>query len=120
MPIASANSLARTPAEICTCVRDRELVTPAVTGGCKNGHDAIPDMSPELVRVDSRKCAEVAAVLVRHTIPAATEEHGNVVGLPASVLPNFYLLAVAICHQTSPVGQVRLGGTLTTGETACG
>ncbi len=80
----------------------------------------MPDMSPELVRVDSRKCAEVAAVLARHTIPAATEGHANVVGLPASALPNFYLLAVAICHQTSPVGQVRLGGTLTTGETAWG
>ena len=76
--------------------------------------------SDQLVTVDLQKCAAVAGVLARHVIPAATEENANALGLPASALPNFYFLTVAICHQTSPVGQPRLGGTLTTGEKAWG
>ena len=76
--------------------------------------------SARLVMVDLQKCAEVAAVFARHTIPSPAEENANVIGLPAAALPNFYLVTVAICHQTSPVGQPRLGGTLTTGETVWG
>jgi hypothetical protein len=84
------------------------------------GQDAMANTNAELVCVDLRKCAEVAGVLARHPIPSTAEEHPNALGLPASALPNFYLLTVAICHQTSPVGQPRLGGTLTTGETVWG
>jgi hypothetical protein len=74
----------------------------------------------QLVAVDFQKCREVAAVLASHIIPAAIEEGLEILTLPPCSLANFYLLAVAICHQTSPIGLPRLGGRLGSGERAWG
>ena len=77
-------------------------------------------MRAEAVTVNLAKCAEVAAILRARPVPAAAEEHAVALGLPADALPNFYFLTVAICHQTSPIGQPRLGGALRTGQVAWG
>jgi hypothetical protein len=74
----------------------------------------------QLVAVDFKKCREVAAVLALHNIPAAAEEGPETLGLPPCSLPNFYMLAVAICHQTSPIAGPRVGGRLGSGERAWG
>jgi hypothetical protein len=74
----------------------------------------------QLVAVDLQKCRDVAAVLARQIIPAAAEECSEPLGVPPCRLPNFYMFAVAICHQTSPAGQPRLGGRLSSGEHAWG
>lgn len=69
------------------------------------------------VKVDHNKCAEVATLLRRITIPPP-EEEGDLEELSSGELPNFYFLLVAICHQTSPIGKLRLGGVLSSG-TSC-
>jgi hypothetical protein len=72
-----------------------------------------------MVRIDERRCAEIASLLRRITIPPPTEE-GALQGLSTAQLPNFYFLVVAICHQTSPVGGPMLHGTLDSGESCRG
>lgn len=77
-------------------------------------------MSADLVVVDHGKCAEVASVLRDRGVPAAAEEKSVPLGIESERLPDFYFFAVAICHQTSPVGQPRLGGLLRAGDVAWG
>ena len=66
-----------------------------------------------MVRIEKQKCAEIAKLLRKITIPPRDE--GRLSGIPAKHLPNFYFLVVAICHQTSPVGGPMLHGILNSG-----
>lgn len=65
--------------------------------------------------MDPEQCARVAGLLRAIEIPAADEDK-PLVGVGPGELPNFYLAVVAVCHQTSPVGGVRLEGVTASGE----
>ncbi len=63
------------------------------------------------VAVDDRACARLAALLHSRSIPVDAEEVAPL-GLSRRETGNFYLLVVAICHQTSPRGRPPLEGTV--------
>src|SRR5439155_18743595 len=54
-------------------------------------------------------CRRLAAVIRAHSIPADHEE-SSLPGFGAKEIANFYLLLVAICHQTSPRDLLALEG----------
>ncbi len=71
-----------------------------------------PKIGPgEEVEVDSAACARVASLLKTQSIPADKEDVLPV-DLARPESGNFYLLLVAICHQTSPRGRPPLEGTV--------
>lgn len=65
----------------------------------------------EPVVVDTEICRTVAAFVKSHTIPEDRED-SSLDGFTASQVANFYLLLVALCHQTSPRGKQPLEGTV--------
>src|SRR5437879_5389150 len=74
-------------------------------------HAAVaPALSPsEPVVVDVSACRRLASFLSSYTIPPAREDSSLADLRPESV-GNFYLLLVAICHQTSAHGKPALEG----------
>lgn len=54
-----------------------------------------------LVEVDSLACRRLAQLLREREIPMDREE-STLLGIPPDAIGNFYLILVAICHQTSP------------------
>ena len=73
------------------------------------------DSAPSLMKllapatVDIEACHEISALLKGQSIPEDQEDI-SVSGLTLSEIGNFYLLLVAICHQTSPQGLPPLEG----------
>ncbi len=65
--------------------------------------------SPEPVRVDVDRCRTLARMLGARHIPPAQED-SSLADIPSALVGNFYLLLVAICHQTSPNGKPALEG----------
>jgi hypothetical protein len=65
------------------------------------------------VRLD--QCARIADLLSQIHVPVP-EEDSPLGFLDETQLPNFYLSIVAICHQTSPMGQVRVEGRTREGQ----
>lgn len=63
------------------------------------------------VRVNEFACGEVATILSRGPIPPAIEAVSPP-SLDRLQSGNFYLLLVAICHQTSPVGKLAVQGVV--------
>jgi hypothetical protein len=70
-----------------------------------------PDAAVTLVRVDAAACQRLAALLASQHIPR-DEEDSVLTGFDRNEVGNFYLLLVAICHQTSPRGRLPLEGTV--------
>src|SRR5438876_6570130 len=66
-------------------------------------------LTNEGVIVDVAACRRLAAVIRAHSIPADHEE-SSLPGFGAKEIANFYLLLVAICHQTSPRDLLALEG----------
>ena len=63
-----------------------------------------------MVKVDRAQCQAVADLLRGVTIPEDREDT-SLPGIPRAALPNFLLLVVAICHQTTPAtGEAPLEG----------
>lgn len=62
-----------------------------------------------LVSIRSEKCSELAALLRTFEIPRDREDT-SLPTLTSNEVGNFYLLLVAICHQTSPKGHAALQG----------
>jgi hypothetical protein len=75
------------------------------------------DSAPTLMKlltpatVDVEACREVSELLKGQSIPEDQEET-SVSGLTSNEIGNFYLLLVAICHQTSPQGLPPLEGSV--------
>ena len=63
----------------------------------------------ERVAVDIGVCRRLAALIGSKDIPADHED-SSLVGITPKEVGNFYLLLVAICHQTSPRGKPPLEG----------
>lgn len=63
------------------------------------------------VVVDTEVCRTLAAFLRSRTIPEDRED-SSLSGFTASQAANFYLILVALCHQTSPRGKEPLEGTV--------
>jgi hypothetical protein len=66
---------------------------------------------PSPVRVDMPACRRLARVLAARSIPK-DEEDDTLPNFSRDEVGNFYLLLVAICHQTSPRGRLPLEGTV--------
>lgn len=66
---------------------------------------------PEPVIVDTGLCRALAAFLRSRTIPEDRED-SSLKGFTSPQIANFYLLLVALCHQTSPRGKEPLEGTV--------
>jgi hypothetical protein len=64
---------------------------------------------PSPVSVDASACARLAKLIASREVPPDGEDNGRP-GLPRDAIGNFYLLLVAVCHQTSPVGLPQLEG----------
>jgi hypothetical protein len=63
------------------------------------------------IRVDELACERLASLLASRPIPP-DEEDSSLPGFTRLEVGNFYLLLVAICHQTSPRGCLPLEGTV--------
>ncbi len=61
--------------------------------------------------VDPLACERLATLLARQQIPI-DEEDSHLEGFSREEAGNYYLLLVAICHQTSPRGRLPLEGTV--------
>lgn len=70
---------------------------------------AIERANSGAVAVDPNACLRVAEVLRSHSIPEDHED-SSLAGFTADQIGNFYLLLVAISHQTSPLGRKPLEG----------
>jgi hypothetical protein len=68
-----------------------------------------PHRLPAVVNVPA--CERLGKLLASRTIPK-DEEESSLPGFSREEVGNFYLLLVAICHQTSPRGRPPLEGTL--------
>jgi hypothetical protein len=66
-------------------------------------------LEPVVVNVEA--CRKLAALIKSHSIPADHED-SSLQGLEPREIGNFYLLLVAICHQTSPLGKPSLEGSI--------
>jgi hypothetical protein len=64
-----------------------------------------------IVAVDYAACARVAGWIAARDIPRDVEETA-LPGLSSVEIGDFYLFLVAICHQTSPLGEPPLLGTV--------
>lgn len=64
-----------------------------------------------LVRVIREACDRIASFLETKDIPLDQEE-SSLPGFPRHLIGNFFLLLVAICHQTSPQGRAPLEGII--------
>ncbi len=67
--------------------------------------------TPSRIRVDHAACARLASLLRTHSIPEPQEDI-QPPDLPRELIGNFFLAAVAICHQTSPIGRPPLEGII--------
>jgi hypothetical protein len=76
-----------------------------------SGPFAAPLQCSEPVLVDVDSCRRVAQMLRTRDIPPAQED-SSLPGLRPELVGNFYLLLVAICHQTSPRGKQPLEGNI--------
>ena len=74
------------------------------------GESATPHHEPPLI-VDVAACQRLGRLLAARTIPK-DEEESTLAGFSREEIGNFYLLLVAICHQTSPRGRPPLEGTV--------
>ena len=63
------------------------------------------------VRVNREACDHIADLLATKEIPLDQEE-SSLPGFPRQLIGNFFLVLVAICHQTSPRGRAPLEGTV--------
>jgi hypothetical protein len=63
------------------------------------------------VTINTEICRSVAAFVRSHTIPEDRED-SSLEGFTDQQIGNFYLLLVALCHQTSPRGKLPLEGTV--------
>ena len=61
------------------------------------------------VTVDRKACELLARLIAPQQIPQDREELPSL-QLPASLVGNFFLLLISICHQTSPPGRLPLVG----------
>src|SRR5437588_6178564 len=77
----------------------------------RSPHSSIPQIDLEPVVVNYEVCRNLAELLKRQDIPADREDSSLQWMSPLEV-GNFYLLLVAICHQTSPRGQPPLEGDI--------
>jgi hypothetical protein len=68
------------------------------------------DGEPPVV-VDLKACDNVARLLASQAIPR-DQEDSSLPGFPPEFVGNFYLALVAVCHQTSPRGQLPLEGSV--------
>jgi hypothetical protein len=70
-----------------------------------------PARSRERVRVNREVCRDMGNLLRSNRVP---EDHEDIslAGFTPLEIGNFYLLLVAICHQTSPRGEAPLEGTI--------
>ena len=73
------------------------------------GPEGAPPRAP--VEVEVEACRRLAGVLLARPIPM-DEEDSSLEGFSRVQVGNFYLLLVAICHQTSPRGKPALEGTV--------
>ncbi|SRR6266540_7389238 len=71
------------------------------------------------VIVDESRCESVAEVLRSIEIVGATEDH-SLDSVPRVILPDFYFVLVAICHQTSPIDAPPLSGVAKDGRAYTG
>jgi len=78
-----------------------------ITGDCVTLAPAT--VEPVVVSVEA--CRKLARLLSVHSIPASHED-SSLPGFAPRQVGNFYLLLVAICHQTSPRGKQPLEGTV--------
>lgn len=78
-----------------------------------SGDDASHAVSQTLgsVVVDTEACRRVAEPLAAQSIPASHED-SSLSGFTPQQIGNFYLLLVALCHQTSPRGKQPLEGVV--------
>src|SRR5436190_10044655 len=75
--------------------------------------------SEKQVIVDETRCESVAEVLRGIEIVGATEDQ-SLDSLPRELLPDFYFVLVAICHQTSPIDAPPLSGVTKNGRAYTG
>ncbi|HLG54445.1 MAG TPA: hypothetical protein VI485_03880 [Vicinamibacterales bacterium] len=68
-------------------------------------------MSTSVV-VDTERVKAMTELLSRTDVPAESEEASVDDKLPKTLLPDIYFVLVAICHQTSPIGELPLIGTI--------
>ncbi len=73
--------------------------------------EAARPVPPSPLRVDVAACRRLASVLASRPIPP-DEEDSSLPGFSRGEVGNFYLVLVAICHQTSPRGRPPLEGTI--------
>jgi hypothetical protein len=59
--------------------------------------------------VDHEACRRVADIVSAHPVPYEHEDV-DLADIPMSLVGNFFLSLIAICHQTSPVGGPRVEG----------
>lgn len=76
-----------------------------------SGFTGAPQISLEPVVVNYEVCRNLAELLQRHNIPADRED-SSLQWMSPLEIGNFYLLLVAICHQTSPRGQPPFEGEI--------
>lgn len=77
----------------------------------KRGSMVAVEPSSEVVSIDIDACRRLARLIRSHHIPKDREEDPFTWMAPHD-LGNFYLLLVAICHQTSPRGRPALEGSI--------
>jgi hypothetical protein len=82
-----------------------------ITGRPAPRGPAAKSLRPSPVRVDVSACERLALILSSRPIPK-DEEESSLPSFSREQVGNFYLLLVAICHQTSPRGRPPLEGTL--------
>lgn len=75
--------------------------------------DLAPAPAKYRVVVNQDKCRQLAAFIKSHTIPVDREDT-SLPWMSSQQVGNFYLLLVAICHQTSPRGKLPLEGDIGT------
>lgn len=76
-------------------------------GDCVASDSSVTDA----VVVDTDACHNLSVFLKSRTVPADRED-SSLSGFSAREVGNFYLLLVALCHQTSPRGKKPLEGTI--------
>jgi len=85
--------------------REISLGKPAQSTGVEDSSNPAP------IQVDVAACQRLARLLTSQTIPK-DEEDSTLPNLSRDEAGNFYLILVAICHQTSPRGRPPLEGTV--------
>ncbi|MBV8276893.1 MAG: hypothetical protein JO170_16770 [Verrucomicrobia bacterium] len=87
------------------------MATKAPLGGVRSSLKSSSALEP--VIVDREICRQVAGLIESQTIPTDREDT-SLAGFTAKQVANFYILLVAICHQTSPRDEKPLEGIVGT------